>query len=96
MSDTTTPAELRVPDAAADLYFACGCSESGCSRAGYQSDALPIIVAAELRRFAEEADLHRLNYTPVGDDPARYAAVRAYANLRDRLSTRADELDPQP
>lgn len=50
--ETSAGRDLTIPQAAADEWFACGCSESGCIRAGYQADALPIVVAAELRRFA--------------------------------------------
>lgn len=51
MTKPTPAVELAVPERAADEWFVCGCSESGI-RAGYKAEALPVIVAAELRRLA--------------------------------------------
>jgi hypothetical protein len=70
--------DLAIPPAAVDAYFVCGCSESGI-RAGYKPEALDAVVAAELRRLAEE----RWNRNLI-----------APADLRDWLRARADELDP--
>lgn len=48
------PLPLSIPSVAHELFFACGCLDEGCSRAGFQADALPYIVAAELRGMAGE------------------------------------------
>ncbi len=77
MTDTTTPAELEIPDAAKDQAFACGCARLDCRREGYQDDALPIIVAAELRRIVEEW----------------YGQGLVEDGVLERLERRADELD---
>ncbi len=96
MSDTTTPAELEIPDAAKDQAFACGCARLDCRREGYQDDALPIIVAAELRRQAEA-----ITATVRASFTGRISSLSAdeqkvYAAQWHVLSRRADELDPQP
>lgn len=77
MSDTT-PADLTIPPDAAEAWFACGCSESGI-RSGYKPEAVPLIVAAELRRLAEE----------IGD---RSSADNTWWFM-DVLTDRANELD---
>lgn len=74
----TESIDLTIPDAAADSWFHCGC-EAGCSRSGYQPEALPLIVAAELRRLADE----------IGD---RSFADNAWWFM-DVLTARAAELD---
>lgn len=45
-------ADLEIPDAAQEAFFCCSCGDPGCDRSGYQAEALPHIVAAELRRLA--------------------------------------------
>lgn len=75
----TEPVDLSVPPAAADAYFVCGCSESGI-RGGYKAEALGPIVAAELRRMAEEPGMSFMT----GPHDTSSAT---------RLRARADELD---
>ena len=88
MVTTETP-ELHVPPAAADAWFTCGCSESGI-RSGYKPEALPVVVAAELRRIAEYFDRWAtesgLQWNGLDDDTLRTAALS--------LRGRASELDP--
>lgn len=94
MSDTTNPAELEIPQAAADAWFTCGCSESGI-RAGYQEEALAPIVAAELRRLAQEAsDRARAQYEiSTRAHRARDAEHDGAFRVIDALRERADELE---
>jgi hypothetical protein len=73
MPDTT---ELAIPAAAADAWFSCGCGED-CGRSGFQSYALPIVVAAELRRLVG-----------AHSNPGDWGGVR-YVDLL----ARAEELD---
>jgi hypothetical protein len=73
-----TVPDLLMPAAAAEEWFTCGCGQDDCGRAGFQAPALPIVVAAELRRIADEADAR----STVG--------VVGVISLRRR----ADELDP--
>jgi hypothetical protein len=80
MPETPTAAELEIPPAAVDAYFVCGCSESGI-RAGYKPEALPAVVAAELRRIADEPGMGFMT------GPHDVSAA-------NRLRARADELDP--
>jgi hypothetical protein len=75
-------AELEIPQAAADAWFHCGC-EKGCDRAGYQPEAIPLIVAAELRRLID---------TVLDRDPA--ADVHAGPVSLSDLLARVYELDP--
>ncbi len=91
MSGTTTPAELRIPQAAADA--AAGAYAElrmyiPAAMANAVAAAAPIIVAAELRRFADTLDEW------VTDDPDTVLpqphTVRA---VTARLRVRADELD---
>ncbi len=104
MTDTTTPAELEIPQAAVEAYFVCGCSESGI-RAGYKPEALSVVVAAELRRFATEIanDAGRIkrslpsNGATYSDiDRADLGRVIQGEDDARMLRARADELDPQP
>lgn len=44
--------DLTIPEAARELVFACGCHDPKCSREGYLEEALPLVVAAELRGLA--------------------------------------------
>lgn len=53
-TDITTSLPISVPSSVAQFFFACGCLDSDCHRCGYQPDALPYIVAAELRGMAGE------------------------------------------
>lgn len=80
--------DVKIPDEASEFFFTCQC---GCGRRGYQSEALPIVVAAELRRFAaeahEEAQGYPLNTT--GHITRRDIAL-TYARM---LKLRAAELD---
>lgn len=48
------PLPLSIPTVAYQSYFACACLNEHCTRAGFQADALPHIVAAELRGMAGE------------------------------------------
>jgi hypothetical protein len=92
---TTETTDVTIPPAAVESWFTCGCSED-CGRAGYQHEALAIVVAAELRRLADDVDDMRMQDTPANGDPAVYAEVRALGRVRDLLTARADELDPRP
>lgn len=73
----TDQPQLAIPDQAVEGYFVCGCSESGI-RAGYKTDVIEAIVAAERRRLAN----HYWNRNVV-----------SVAGLRHWLSARADQLD---
>lgn len=76
-------AEIEIPEAAQEFRFRCGCDDPDCGREGYTAEALPLVVAAELRRQAAAfGGWHK-------DD-----VVRAHA-LRDLFLRRAAELDPQ-
>jgi hypothetical protein len=37
------PLPLSIPAVAHEFWFACGCLESDCVRAGFQADALPYV-----------------------------------------------------
>lgn len=91
MSPSEEAADLRIPAAADDAWFTCGCSESG-TRSGYKPEALYAVVAAELRRIADEI-ARSLTHLPTTSDADHYF----YAGVRDTadgLTRRADELDP--
>lgn len=81
--------DLVIPDAAREEWFHCGC-EAGCDRAGFQADALPIVVAAELRRIADGMTL------VLSDDPRPFDAgyKQRGDEIADWFHRRADELDP--
>lgn len=44
--------DMDIPESAREHLFTCGCRDPRCNRAGYQEAALPLVVAAELRRLA--------------------------------------------
>lgn len=90
MSTDATPADLSIPDAAADGWFQCGCTESGCTRAGYQAEALPLIVAAELRRLA---DFYSAVVVYCGTSRGVQTGNKAFSLVARQLRARADELD---
>lgn len=81
-TDVTTSLPLTVPSVAQDLFFACGCLDSDCHRCGYQADALPYIVAAELRGMAGEL------FARYDEDPGLSAYDAALV-----LLARAEQLD---
>lgn len=85
-----TVSDLRIPAAAAEEWFHCGC-EAGCDRAGFQAAALPIVVAAELR--AQAAYLGRV-IEKRGNGRTVQTANKAFALMARILHDRADELDP--
>lgn len=87
----TDSIDLKIPDAAADGWFACGCSESGCVRAGYDPDVIPLIVAAELRRIAVEV-AQPAGLISVATETGQVARNVYLANAA-ALRARAAELD---
>ena len=99
MSDTTTPTELEIPDAAlARHYRPHRVLLTDADVVDRIRDVAAPVVAAELRRLAEEdaarlrgledlADRHGYRTAAVMEEESR---VR---RSRDRLRARADELD---
>lgn len=41
--------EIGIPEAALEYWFACGCGSASCHRSGFSKEALPIIMAENLR-----------------------------------------------
>lgn len=50
--DRTGSLPISIPAVAHEFWFACGCLDQDCARAGFQADALPYVVAHELRAVA--------------------------------------------